>query len=65
MDGNKVPQDVPVFYDPNAGVMAFRERIPDGRVPWPREIRATSDEIIVHHRADNSCCDAGTSPKRH
>jgi len=37
-DGKRVPQNVPMLHDPNNGVLAFRELLPDQRVPWPSEL---------------------------
>ena len=55
-NGRKVPQDVAMMRDRNIGVMAFREKLPDGRIPWPSELREDPDGVILHHMADNSCC---------
>jgi hypothetical protein len=54
--GRKVPKNVAMLHDPNAGIFAFRQKLPDGRVPWPSELSDASDTIIVRHMADNSCC---------
>ncbi len=45
-----------MLHDRKAGILAFREKLPDGRVPWPRELSDAPDRITVHHMADNSCC---------
>jgi len=55
-DGKKVPQDVVMLQDRNADVMAFREKLSDGRVPWPSALRDAPDRVVLHHMADNSCC---------
>ncbi|GAN81869.1 hypothetical protein SAMN02746095_02239 [Acidocella aminolytica 101 = DSM 11237] len=55
-DGNKLPQSVPVLHDPKAGVLAFRELLPDGRVPWPSELADSGGRVALRHRADNGCC---------
>jgi hypothetical protein len=56
-NGTKVPQNVAMMHDRRMGVYAFREKLPNGRVPWPSGVPHTaSDMIIVHHRADKSCC---------
>jgi hypothetical protein len=54
--GKKVPKNVLMFHDPNAGLVAFREKTPDGCVPWPRELSDVPDSVIVRHMADGSCC---------
>ena len=55
-DGNKVPQDVAMMRDSRMGIYAFREKLPDGRVPWPSDMPNASGRVILRHSADNSCC---------
>ena len=55
--GKKMTQDVTVMQDPNVGLLAFRNTLPDGRIPWPGEA-TTPARIVVHHLPDESCCDS-------
>jgi hypothetical protein len=56
--GEKVPQDVLMMQDRNVGVMAFRELLSGGRVPWPSDLPKQPDRILVYHLPDDSCCNA-------
>ena len=55
--GSKVPADVAMLHDPKLGFFAFREKTPDGGVPWPRDLSDTPDEVTVRHMTGNVCCD--------
>jgi hypothetical protein len=55
-NGRKVPQDVAMIGDPRAGVMAFREIMPDGHAPWPSEVPDGPDQVTVHHLPGGICC---------
>jgi hypothetical protein len=52
----KVPQDVAMLRDRDIDIFAFREKLPDGRVPWPSDLLDAPDRIILRHMADSSCC---------
>jgi hypothetical protein len=55
-NGKKVPQDVLMMRDSNIGIFSFREKLPDGRVPWPSDMPDAPDRIVIRHMADSSCC---------
>ncbi len=55
-DGKKVPQHLAMLHDSRKGLYAFREKLPDGRVPWPNGMPDASGRVILRHMADNSCC---------
>jgi hypothetical protein len=57
----KVPADAPFWRDPRNGVMGFREKLPDGRVPWPKDMKDPGP-VKTQHRADESCCQDGPKP---
>ena len=51
-----VPATEPMLYDPKAGVAAFREKNPDGTIPWCSQLANTLGEVTARHMGDNSCC---------
>jgi hypothetical protein len=55
--GQKVPADIPILRIREAGVMAFREKMPDGTPPWPHDV-SVPETVSLHHAADESCCRA-------
>lgn len=54
LDGKKVPDDMPLVHYNPGDIYVFREKQADGTVPWSGE--GPRGEVILRHRADNSCC---------
>lgn len=45
-----------MMLDRTTGIVAFREKLPDGTIPWSSELSNTSNEVTIRHMGDKSCC---------
>lgn len=54
-DGRKVPAEMNLLHDRRLGVLTFRE-LENGQVPWPSDMSGPDGDIVLRHRADETCC---------
>ena len=54
--GVKAPSTCKVVHDEKHGLLGFRNLLENGEVPWPHDEPLPTEEVIVRHANDGSCC---------